>query len=66
MTLGKWLSRVNPPITQADLADKLGVDQTLVSKWLSGHRRPNVDNALAIERLTGGAVPVESWRKRAA
>lgn len=43
------------------LAASLGVRQSAVSEWESGSRRPDFANALELERLTGGAVPTESW-----
>jgi len=60
--LEAWLKKEK--ISQSELARQLGVDTTIVCKWLMGLRRPNVDNALAIERLTRSEVPVESWQRR--
>jgi transcriptional regulator with XRE-family HTH domain len=37
----------------------LGMDETTISKILKGTRNPGLENAIAIERLTG--IPVEAW-----
>lgn len=50
--------------TQADFAARVGVTGPIVSMWVTGERRPNVDNAFAIERATGGVVPATAWLKR--
>lgn len=46
-------------LKQYELADLLGMHFTTLSQVLAGKRRPGLDTALRIERLTG--VPVESW-----
>jgi len=45
-------------LTQDDLADQLGVAQTSVSQWLSGHA-PLLRHALAIHELT--RIPPTAW-----
>jgi len=37
-------------MTQTELADQIGVDSTLVSKWENGHRQPD-------------ATELEAWAK---
>lgn len=41
-------------------AEILGVHPVVLSQWMSGARRPDLDNALLIERVTG--ISVESWQ----
>lgn len=48
-------------IKQADFAEQLKVSQATVSRLAKGTMRPSLDLAFAIERATGGAVPVASW-----
>lgn len=65
MTLAKFLADEN--LSQGAFAAKLGVRQSEVSRWLSGLRVPGGELAFAIQRITGGKVPAESWyesRKR--
>lgn len=64
MTLERWLKRKK--ISQNQFAEKSGISQSLLSKYIRRTRRPNVDQALAIERATDGAVPVEEWESSAA
>lgn len=40
-------------------AETLGVHPVVLSQWLSGTRRPDLDNAVRIEQITG--IAVESW-----
>lgn len=40
-------------LTQADLANEVGVTQGMVSLWLSGRKRPSLDNLLSLSRITG-------------
>lgn len=43
------------------LADRLGVDQTLVSHWLAGRRVPPYEMAEAIEILSDKVVGRAAW-----
>jgi DNA-binding transcriptional regulator YdaS (Cro superfamily) len=43
------------------VAKRLGVSVESIQKWASGERRPRPEQALAIEQLTGGAIPKERW-----
>jgi transcriptional regulator with XRE-family HTH domain len=61
MTLRSWMKRKG--VTQAQLSEMTGIQQPLISKYLRGVQRPQLDNALAIERATNGDVPVEAWEK---
>jgi plasmid maintenance system antidote protein VapI len=48
-------------ITQAGFAAKIGVTQATVSKLIAGTTKPGLDLAVRIERMTDGAVPVDTW-----
>lgn len=52
-------------LTHEAFAARAGVPGPQVSLWLSGHRRPGLENAFRIQDATGGAVPASSWRERA-
>lgn len=62
MTLRDWMEKHG--VTQARLSELTGIQQPLISKYLRGSQRPQLDNALAIERATEGAVPVEEWERQ--
>lgn len=47
--------------TQQKLAEAIGCTQAAVSKWVRGHQML-VENAIAIERATGGRVTAQSLR----
>lgn len=55
--LEKWLERAKLRPTQA--APMLRMHKTYLSGILNGSRRPGLDNAVWIERMTG--IPVEAW-----
>jgi transcriptional regulator with XRE-family HTH domain len=42
-----------------DLAQRLGVDETAVGRWLRGKRLPNAQSAAQIENVVG--VPARTW-----
>lgn len=48
-------------ISDADFAELIDKDRTLVNRLRRGKVRPTLDMALAIERVTGGAVPMQAW-----
>lgn len=48
-------------LSQNQVARLLGTTRQLVQSWSSGRVRPGTVSALAIERLSQGEVPVESW-----
>ena len=48
-------------LTQASFAARVGVRQSAISKVCNGVRRPSIDLAARIERVTGGKVPAASW-----
>ena len=54
MTLKTYLKESGLSLTE--FGDLLGVSEHAVRKWVYGQRTPDPENALAIERATGGAV----------
>lgn len=57
--LAEYLRETATP--QGDFAAQCGIDQPMVSMYLSGKRRPGLDAAFAIERASGGRVPAAYW-----
>ena len=47
--------------TQSALAAEVGVDKSVMSRFLSRLAKPGREVAVRIERVTLGAVPVASW-----
>lgn len=47
--------------SMAVLARELGVNYYTVKRWCRGSHLPTIARAFAIDRLTRGAVPLESW-----
>ena len=47
--------------TRKQVAEAAGLEFSYVCRLVSGSRRPGIDTAAAIERATGGAVPVTAW-----
>lgn len=62
MTLQEWLD--GRGITQAQAARLLGAHRQAVSAWCQGWTRPTLYHAMAVERLTGGKIPLETWLTR--
>ena len=54
----RYLTETKTP--QSKIAKALGVREATVSAWKAGGR-PRLHLALALERMTDGAVPVSSW-----
>ena len=57
----KQLNEDGKPKTQAQIAKLLDVSQASVADWELGKKTPKATHMLAIERMTGGAVPMASW-----
>jgi DNA-binding transcriptional regulator YdaS (Cro superfamily) len=57
--LGTYLKEVG--ISQKAFADQLGVDPSVVSRFIARTARPGLELAVKIEDATGGAVPARSW-----
>ena len=43
-----WLANNRRGITATDIAKQIGVSRVMVSRWLNGHSRPNLDNFFAL------------------
>ena len=54
MNLREWIAREG--ITQREAAERLGVHEITLNRWLSGRMTPRRGQIAAIETLTGGAV----------
>lgn len=49
-------------LQEAFLAHGKSLSEGLVSRWLTGERRPNLDNAVMLEKLFG--IEPASWAKK--
>lgn len=58
-TLATYLASAR--ITQEEFAKKVGLKQAAISRLARGLSRPSLEAAVAIERITEGAVPAASW-----
>jgi transcriptional regulator with XRE-family HTH domain len=54
---------VSPPVTQAELAEKLGVTQQAISSWVTGRTLPTPHRLAELERITG--IPMRAWTEPA-
>ena len=63
MAIGNFIEkkRKEQNLTQAQLAEKLGVSNKTVSKWENGTSEPNTSNLMALARLYG--IPAEDLLK---
>jgi transcriptional regulator with XRE-family HTH domain len=57
--LGEWVDAQG--WTRQQLADELGITVGSAVRLCNGVRRPSLELAIKIERLTGGAIPVTCW-----
>ena len=48
-------------VSQTQFADKLGISQPTLSRYLIGSTYPTVVSAIQIERLTNGKVKCHDW-----
>ena len=55
--LKAWIERGK--MNQSEAAVVLGVHEVVLSQWLTGARKPGLDNAHLIEEVTG--ISTESW-----
>jgi transcriptional regulator with XRE-family HTH domain len=67
--LRKYLTQNS--LTHERFAAAAGVSIPMVSLWLSGHRRPNLQSAFKLEAATDGFIRATDWlpnpkRRRAA
>lgn len=56
------LARVARGMTQSDLAEKLGINQTTASRIENGQQTPKLEVAVAIEKAFG--IRPSAWVKR--
>lgn len=56
--LAVWRENQNPPLSQDDLAKKLGIGRWMVNSIETRRRNASLDMAEAIEGFTGGSVCV--------
>jgi transcriptional regulator with XRE-family HTH domain len=54
MTLREWATSQN--LTQRDLAQRIGVHEITMSRWINGHAIPRRYQMAFIEQMTAGAV----------
>lgn len=59
--LTQWIKRSR--LKQIDAAGELGMDQSYLSRVLSGKQRPGLDTAAKIEQVTG--IPTLAWASTA-
>lgn len=50
---------VSPRLTQAELAEKLGVSQQAISAWVNGVANPTADRMRQLEDEFG--IPMRAW-----
>ena len=48
-------------IRQSEIADNIGISRGYMSDLVAGEKTPSLKIALAIERVTAGAVPASCW-----
>jgi len=65
---GRWfLAQEKRPdgLSAVEIADRLGKTRSYVNMLRTGaHSAPSLEIAVAIEKLSGGAVPTNSWLKK--
>lgn len=59
--LAAWIEKTGMPKTE--LAAELSVTPSLITHYTSGRRRPSRVLALAIEKISNGAVPAGLWHE---
>lgn len=57
--LSLWLDAAG--MTRYDLADRLGIGRGHADRICRGERRPSLELAVEIEKLTRGGVPASYW-----
>ncbi|MCL4755927.1 MAG: helix-turn-helix transcriptional regulator [Myxococcales bacterium] len=62
--LSRWIDAAGT--TREAVATKLGVHRTYLDMLCRGARKPSLQLAVEIERLTRGAIPAAEWVKRQA
>ncbi len=51
-----YRERQHPPLSQRELADKLGVTRATVCRWEAGKRRPDDQHIPTVAKMTG--IPI--------
>ena len=59
--LGVWIEEQG--WSRDQLAQKLGILRTSADRLCSGARRPSLELAVKIEKLTAGGVPASYWTR---
>lgn len=59
--LVNWLD--GSGMTRREFAEKLDVAETSLNRICRGERRPSLELAFAIEKLTKGAIAASYWQK---
>ncbi len=59
MTLREYIDQHN--LRQRELARRWGMPESTLSDLLNGRRRPSIELASKIKRLSDGAVPLDAW-----
>jgi DNA-binding XRE family transcriptional regulator len=57
--LSKWID--GSGMTREQVAKSLGIPKPSLDRICRDERRPNLDLAFQIERVTGGNIPAKSW-----
>ena len=60
-TFSEYVAAHQPPRTDQEWADVLGVSRSHFNMLRNGKAQPSKRLMVEIERVTGGAVPVTSW-----
>ena len=60
--LSRWIDAAGR--TREDVAKALRIPKPSLDRICRDERRPNLDLAFQIERVTGGKIPAKSWAVR--
>lgn len=53
--------RKDRELTLSAAGDLVGVKHSTWSEWESGAKKPSLEKAIEVERVTDGAIAVEAW-----
>lgn len=59
MTLAEWISKEG--LTQRQAANRLGIDEAALSRYVNAKSLPSLPIAARIKKLTDDQVGFESW-----
>lgn len=62
-SLREWSTRTGIPLEAA--REVAGVARSTLNAWMRGEGSPRVQQAIDIETLTGGLVPIREWGNEA-